>query len=64
MQEIAVVPPQELGILTPFYKKIVPNFKHSPLKSLLFLVFLVFTGISAILNPCFEGELSCHERFI
>ena len=37
MQEIAVVPPQELGILTPFYKKIVPVFKHSPLKSLVFL---------------------------
>ena len=37
MQEMAVVPPQKLGLLTPFYKKVVPNFKISPLKSLLFL---------------------------
>ena len=37
MQEMAVVPPQRLGLLTPFYKKVVPVFKTSPLKSLLFL---------------------------
>ena len=37
MQEMAVVPPQRLGLLTPLYKKVVPVFKISPLKSLVFL---------------------------
>jgi len=37
MQEIAFVPPQQMGLFTPLYKRIVPVFKEYPLKSLVFL---------------------------
>ncbi|OGG20198.1 hypothetical protein A3D03_01240 [Candidatus Gottesmanbacteria bacterium RIFCSPHIGHO2_02_FULL_40_13] len=37
MREVAVIPTQEMGFLTPYYKKIVPRFKHSPWKSAIIL---------------------------
>ncbi len=37
MHEVAVIPTQEVGFLTPIYKKIVPRFKYSPWKSAIIL---------------------------
>ena len=34
MHEIGVVPPQNIGPLTPFYKKLVPKLKYFPFKAL------------------------------
>ena len=37
MREVAVIPTQEVGFLTPYYKKLVPRFKYSPWKSAIIL---------------------------
>lgn len=37
MREVALIPTQEVGFLTPYYKKIVPRFKYSPWKSAIIL---------------------------
>ncbi|OIO12908.1 hypothetical protein AUJ73_04745 [Candidatus Gottesmanbacteria bacterium CG1_02_37_22] len=49
MNEVAVVPPQEIGSLTPIYKKIVPQLKFYPWKVTLiissliaFLLYMIF----------------------
>jgi hypothetical protein len=44
MQEASVVPPQEVGIFTPFYKKIVPQLKIYPWK-----LAIIFSIISAFM---------------
>ena len=40
MQEVSDVPTQEMGLFTPFYKKIVPQFKYRLWKSGAALSFL------------------------
>lgn len=44
MQEVSVVPPQNLGLFTPLYRKLVPQFKFFPLKALVPLSFLFILG--------------------
>lgn len=40
MNELALVPPQEIGFLTFIYKRLVPYFKFSPWRSSIVLAFL------------------------
>jgi len=40
MEEVALVKPQNVGRLTPFYKRIAPQFKFYPWKSAVALSFL------------------------
>lgn len=49
MHQVAVVPPQNVGFLTPFYKKLVPQLKYFPFKTLIplsllaiFMAYLIF----------------------
>lgn len=35
MQQVSIVPPQNMGPLTPLYKRLVPQFKHFPFKALI-----------------------------
>ncbi|OGG03902.1 hypothetical protein A2W14_05535 [Candidatus Gottesmanbacteria bacterium RBG_16_37_8] len=35
MQQMAVIPPQTVGPLTPLYKRLVPQFKFFPFKILI-----------------------------
>lgn len=42
MQEVAVVPPQTVGPLTPLYKRVIPQLKSQPWRSVGALSF-VFT---------------------
>lgn len=48
MHEMAMVPPQTVGPFTGIYKKIIPMFKFSPIRSLSF-VSLVCTVILYLL---------------
>ncbi len=58
MHEVAVIPTQEVGFLTPYYKKIVTRFKYSPWKSAiiisslfsLFLYFLLGTTLIKLVS--------------
>ncbi len=53
-QEVMVVPPQTMGVFTPFYKKTVPFLKNHPMRVLLivsliasFVLYIVW-GVSLV----------------
>jgi hypothetical protein len=37
MNEVSVMPPQQIGPLTPIYKMVIPQFKFAPLRTALIL---------------------------
>jgi hypothetical protein len=45
MNEAAIVPPQDVGMLTPIYKKIVPQFKFYPWRMALIISMLSGFGL-------------------
>jgi hypothetical protein len=51
MHEVAIVPPQQLGVFTPIYKKSVSFLKISPWKTV-----FVFSAISAFILYLLFGQ--------
>lgn len=51
MQEVAVVPPQSVGPLTPFYKMVVPQLKYSPWRSMSVISILLAFFLYLVLGP-------------
>lgn len=51
MHEVTILPPQDVGLLTPLYKKVVPQFKFYPLKSAIVLSLILVFFLYIILGP-------------
>lgn len=51
MEEVAVMPPQSVGPLTPFYKMVVPQLKYSPWRSMSILSMLASVFLYLVFGP-------------
>jgi hypothetical protein len=50
MHEASIVPPQDVGIFTPFYKRIVPQLKLYPWKMAIILSIIAGFGMYFLLG--------------
>lgn len=44
-QEVTEIPPQKVGVLTPYFKKVAPYFKSDPWKIIIPLSLLFILGV-------------------
>lgn len=48
--EVTEVPPQTVGLLTPFYKRTVPYFKYAPWRIMVPFAFVTAVSIALLLE--------------